>query len=161
MPIFPLLGVLLILEIVVWVVMVQAVGFWATLGLVVLGSAIGMWLLRREGAKAFEALQLAANERRSPRREAVDGALVAVGGAFMLIPGLVSDVLGLLCLLPFTRPAVRGLVLGVVARRARRAQRPPPRVRVDGEPPQPLRAEATRADRPDGHPVIEGEIVDP
>lgn len=160
MPIFPLLGVLLILEIVVWVVMVQAVGFWATLGLVVLGSAIGMWLMRREGAKAFEALQLAANERRSPRREAVDGALVAVGGAFMLIPGLVSDVLGLLFLLPFTRPAVRGLVLSVVARRARRAPQAA-RIRVTGVPSEPLRGEATRADRPDGHPVIEGEIVDP
>ena len=50
---------------------------------------------------------MALEERRLPHRELADGVLILVGGTLMLTPGFVSDIFGILCILPFTRPIGR------------------------------------------------------
>ncbi|HVF03415.1 MAG TPA: FxsA family protein [Frankiaceae bacterium] len=90
------------------------VGVLPTIGLLLVASFLGAWLVRREGARTWEAFRRAMDEGRVPARETADGALVIFGGALLLTPGFVSDVLGLLCVLPPTRALVRGLVMGVV-----------------------------------------------
>src|SRR5206468_1876579 len=85
-------------------------------GFRVAGSLIGGWLLRREGTRAWRAFTVAVAEGRPPGREVLDGLLVLVGGALVLFPGFVSDVLGLLCLLPLTRRALGGLARRYVGR---------------------------------------------
>ena len=66
---------------------------------------------------------------RVPGREVADGALVIVGGTLLLTPGFLSDVLGLLCVLPPTRALLRRSLTGFVARRLLRpAARRPGRV---------------------------------
>nr|MBA3338762.1 FxsA family protein [Geodermatophilaceae bacterium] len=82
---------------------------------------------------------------KAPATAAVDAGLVALGGLLIFIPGFVSDVAGLLCLFPATRPLIRRLILGRVARKIG-----PARVRsrrVDG------------VEAPGKPEVIEGEIV--
>ena len=53
-----------------------------------------------------------------PHRELADGALIVLGGALMLSPGFVTDVFGILLVLPVTRPVFRRLMLSYAAGRA-------------------------------------------
>ncbi|MFJ6673700.1 FxsA family protein [Actinosynnema sp. NPDC091369] len=102
--------------------LVAAFGAWGllpTLGLLVLGGVVGSVLLRREGVRAVAAFSEALRTRRAPHRELADGVLIAVAGVLIVLPGFVSDVVGLLLLFP---PA-RRLVSGRMARRAAERER--------------------------------------
>lgn len=127
-----------ILEIVVLIQVGQVIGAWWTILLLVLDSIIGAWLIKREGRRAWRALREQVETGRMPARELADGALVMLGGAFMLSPGFVTDALGILLILPVTRPLFRRLLMSYavqrVARRAtpRNGTRPGPDV-VQGE----------------------------
>lgn len=79
----------------------------------------GVWLvdailLRTQSAR----LVRAARERDVPASTAVtDGALISIGALLTVIPGIVTGVLAWLFLLPFTRPAMAGLVkVGILSR---------------------------------------------
>ncbi len=95
----------------------QLVGPWWTIALLVLDSAIGAWLIKREGGRAWQALRQALQGGRMPARELADAALILIGGTLMLSPGFVLDVAGILLILPFTRPVARRLLTSVVERR--------------------------------------------
>ncbi|MFL6136794.1 MAG: FxsA family protein [Frankiaceae bacterium] len=142
----------------------HAIGGWQTLGLLIAWSALGAWLVRREGRRAWDALRSAAADGRLPGREVADGALVLAGGVLLLTPGFITDAVGLLLVLPFTRPLARRAVVGWAARRARRAVGPgaPIRVRVRRGPGAPY-GDAGAGYRGDGGSrppqVIEGETV--
>ncbi|WP_049576624.1 FxsA family protein [Nonomuraea sp. SBT364] len=85
------------------------IGGWPTVGLLVAASLLGSWLIRREGRKAWRNLQEALQSGRMPERELADGGLIVVGGTLLLTPGFFSDVVGMLCILPMTRPMMRRL----------------------------------------------------
>ena len=106
-----------ILEIIVIIAVGQAIGPWPTFLLIIATSLLGMWLIRREGTKAFRALQNAAQSGRMPAREIADGTLVLVGGLMLTGPGFITDVIGLLLVLPFTRPVARNLLTAAITSR--------------------------------------------
>ncbi len=106
-----------IVEIVVIILVAQAIGGWATLGLLVAGSLLGLWLARREGGRALAALRTVVGSGRMPDRELADGALVIGGAVLLIFPGFVTDVAGLLLMLPVTRPVARRALGWVVGRR--------------------------------------------
>lgn len=95
----------------------QAIGAWWTILLLLADSVLGAWLIKREGRRALQALQQRVDQGRLPAREVADGALVVLGGALLLSPGFVTDVLGVLLVLPLTRPLFRGLVVSYAARK--------------------------------------------
>ncbi|MDZ5662086.1 FxsA family protein [Nocardioides sp. zg-1308] len=95
----------------------QLVGPWWTIALLVLDSLVGAWLIKREGGRAWRALREALQGGRMPARELADGALILIGGTLMLSPGFLLDLLGILLILPFTRPVARRLLTSVVERR--------------------------------------------
>jgi UPF0716 protein FxsA len=117
-----------ILEIYVLIQVGQVIGPWWTILLLVLDSILGSWLIKREGGRAWQALREALENGRMPARELADGALILIGGTLMLSPGFVTDVFGIVLILPFTRPVARRLLTQVVSRRllARNARRPGP-----------------------------------
>lgn len=115
-----LLVVVPIAEVFVLIKLGQWIGGWWVVGLLVAEAALGAWLIRREGSKAWRALSGAFNQGRMPSRELADGALVLTGGLMLMLPGLITDVVGLICLLPFTRPLARGVIAWVAARQAQR-----------------------------------------
>jgi UPF0716 protein FxsA len=92
-----------IVEITVLVLVGQAIGVLPTILLLIAASVVGMWLLRREGARTFAAFQQAMRERRVPQRELADGFILGAAGVLILLPGFVSDVLALGLLFPPTR----------------------------------------------------------
>jgi UPF0716 protein FxsA len=104
-------------EIYVLIQVGQVIGAWWTILLLVLDSIFGTWLIRREGGRAWEALRTALATGRMPARELTDAALILVGGTLMLSPGFVTDGIGVLLILPFTRPVARRLLARIAARR--------------------------------------------
>jgi UPF0716 protein FxsA len=95
----------------------KAVGVLTTLLLLLVFSLAGAWLAKREGLAAWRRFQFATAEGRVPTREVADGAMVLLAGALLLVPGFLTDVLGLLLLIPATRGLARRLVPVLVARR--------------------------------------------
>ena len=106
-----LLVVVPIVELYVIVQTAQGIGILPTLGLLVLMSVVGSVLLKREGTRTWRAFRAATAAGRVPARETADGALVILGGALLLTPGFVTDVFGLLCILPPSRAAIRKVLL--------------------------------------------------
>lgn len=111
-----------VLEIFVIIEVGQAIGAVPTVALLLLESALGAWLVRREGRRAWLALRDALGSGRLPGRELTDAALVLVGGTLLLTPGFVTDVVGFALILPLTRPVARRALGALVARRARRTR---------------------------------------
>jgi len=95
----------------------QAIGAVPTIALLLLDSVLGSLLMRSQGRAAWRRFQAAVAEGRTPAREVLDGVLVIFGGAFLLTPGFVTDVVGVFLLLPPTRALVRrGLVRRLLPR---------------------------------------------
>jgi UPF0716 protein FxsA len=95
----------------------QAIGVWWTIGLLVLDSILGSLLMRHQGRTAWRRFNEAMQVGRVPAREVLDGALVIFGGALLLTPGFLTDILGLILLLPPTRALVRKVLVARLAHR--------------------------------------------
>src|SRR3954454_222981 len=111
----PLLLVLLfivgpIVELFVIIQVGEAIGVLPTIALLIADSILGSLLMRSQGRVAWRRFNVALAERRIPHREVLDGVLVIFGGALLLTPGFVTDILGIVLLLPPTRALVRGVV---------------------------------------------------
>lgn len=144
-------------EIYVLIQVGQVIGAWWTILLLVADSLLGGWLIKREGGRAFRALRSALESGRMPARELADGALIVFGGALMLSPGFVTDLLGILLILPVTRPVARRLLTSVLSRRLVAAAGMP--VRGPGFGPRPGPGTGPGTARRPG-PVVRGDVVD-
>lgn len=109
--------ILPILEIYVIIQVGQVIGGWETVFLLLAESLLGAWIVKREGRRAWRKLSATLQGGRMPDRELADAALILVGGALLLTPGFITDVFGFMCVLPFTRPLVRRVLLRWAARR--------------------------------------------
>ncbi len=135
-------------EIYVLIQVGHVIGAWWTVLLLLADSLVGGWLVVHEGGRAWQALQEALAQRRMPHRELADGALILVGGALMLTPGFLTDALGILCILPFTRPLARGVLARVVSRRL-----------LGGGAPAAYSKDPGTQHRP-GPDVVQGDVVE-
>ncbi|HEU4949080.1 MAG TPA: FxsA family protein [Kribbella sp.] len=149
-----------IVEIYVIIQVGQVIGGWPTLALLLVESALGAWLVKREGKRAWTALRTSLQTGRMPGRELADAALVLVGGTLLLTPGFVTDVFGFFFILPFTRPLARRLLAGIIGRRlvAQLGGNP-----ITGFMPGTYRppAPGTRPTKPPEDDVVKGEVIDP
>lgn len=111
----PLLLVLFVLvpllELYVIIQVGQAIGAWQTIALLIASSFAGAALLRAQGRTTWRRFRAALAAGRAPARETVDGALVIVGGTLMLAPGFVTDLVGIVLLVPPSRAIARRFVL--------------------------------------------------
>ena len=107
-----------IAEVAVLIASGRLIGAWPTVGLMLFTSLLGAWLAQREGRRTWTALRQAFAENRMPTGELADAVLIMIGGLFLMLPGFISDVIGLICLLPFTRPLGRRLLTWLVSRTA-------------------------------------------
>ena len=95
----------------------QAIGVWWTIALLVADSVLGSALMRSQGRAAWRRFNQATAAGHVPAREVLDGVLVIFGGALLLTPGFLSDILGLLLLLPPTRAVARRVLVRRFAHR--------------------------------------------
>src|SRR5919197_6234442 len=118
---FPLLLLLFIVvpiaELYVIIQVGQAIGALWTIIILLADSLLGSALMRAQGRAAWRRFNEAIGAGRAPTREVLDGVLVIFGGALLLTPGFITDVFGLLFLLPPTRAVVRRLLVRSLSRR--------------------------------------------
>jgi len=143
-----------VVEIYVIIRVGQVIGAWWTVLLLIADSVFGSWLVRREGSRAFEALRQALSTGRMPTKELTDGALILIGGTLMVSPGFVLDVVGLVLILPFTRPVARRILAAAVARRLLGPRGGGPTNGSHGG------ANGTRPGAGPQGPIVRGEVID-
>jgi UPF0716 protein FxsA len=89
----------------------DAIGWLPTLAILVADSLLGTALMRMQGRAVWRRFQAAVQAGRMPHREVIDGALVIFGGAFLITPGFLTDIIGIALLLPPTRGVIRRLLV--------------------------------------------------
>jgi UPF0716 protein FxsA len=92
-----------IIELMLLIELGKVVGLLPTLALVMLTGITGAWLARAEGLRVFLQFQREIASGKLPGQSLMDGISVLVGGAFLLTPGVLTDVVGFSLLLPPTR----------------------------------------------------------
>jgi UPF0716 protein FxsA len=98
----------------------QAVGALNTIGLLILVSAAGAWLVKREGLAVLRRAQDRIRAGGVPAKELIDGVLILFAGALLLTPGFLTDVVGVLLLLPPVRAGLRAGTTDQLRRRVTR-----------------------------------------
>ena len=115
--VFVALLVVPVAEIAVIVAVGSVIGGWQTIALLLAESALGAYLVKREGARSWQALRVALNTGQMPGRELADATLVLIGGTLLLTPGFLTDIVGFFFILPFTRPITRRWLQRMVEKR--------------------------------------------
>ena len=128
----------------------QAIGVWWTIAILVADSILGSLLMRSQGRAVWRRFNSTLQVGRAPAREVADGVLVIFGGALLLTPGFITDILGIALLLPPSRALIRG----VLARRLLHRMT----VSLAGAATAPPRRRAPRG--PSGAADYEGTAVD-
>jgi UPF0716 protein FxsA len=95
----------------------DAIGVIWTILLLAADSLLGSVLLRSQGRTVWRRFNEALGAGRLPHREVVDGVLVIFGGAFLITPGFLTDIVGLTLLLPPTRAVARRVLMRRLGRR--------------------------------------------
>lgn len=94
----------------------QEMGFLPTVAALVVISMVGTALVKREGLRVYRQFMESVRAGKEPTREIVHGVCILAAGVFLLAPGFISDVIGILLLLP----PVRALFARIVMRRTRK-----------------------------------------
>jgi UPF0716 protein FxsA len=121
----------------------QEIGALDTIGLLILVTVVGAWLVKRQGLSVLGRLQDSLAARRPPTNELVDGFLLLFAGLLFLVPGFLTDVLAILLLLPPTRAVFRRILKRRFANRTTivgpfgRGGRPGPGSNPPNPPPPP------------------------
>ena len=98
------------------------IGVWYTILIVVITGIIGAYLARSQGMAAIYRIRSSVERGEIPSNELFDGALILVGGLLLLTPGIVTDTLGFMLLIPQTRRVMRVWLLGLIRRRIERGE---------------------------------------
>jgi UPF0716 protein FxsA len=117
-----LLAVILILPIIeIWAILQvgEWLGGWTTFLIIVAMGIAGAYFARLEGRKVWLEAQRQMETGQMPGRSLIDGLCVLLGGLLLLLPGFLSDIAGIVLLLPVTRPIFRGIVLQWLEKRMR------------------------------------------
>jgi len=89
----------------------RLIGFWPTMGIIIATGFAGSYLARREGLSVWQRFNQRLAEGGLPGRELVDGVIILVAGALLITPGVLTDVLGFVGLIPLTRAPIRRLLI--------------------------------------------------
>jgi UPF0716 protein FxsA len=96
----------------------DAIGLLPTVAILAADSLLGAWLLRSQGRAVWNRFNAAVGAGRVPHNEVIDGVLIIFGGAFLITPGFLSDIVGVFLLLPPTRALIRRIARRSIERRA-------------------------------------------
>ena len=105
-----------LLELALLIKMGQWVGSWPTIGLVVFTGLTGAWLARMQGLRTMWRLRHDLANGRIPGQAIMDGMAVLAGGALLLTPGIITDVIGFGLLFPGTRHAIQKRIMARLER---------------------------------------------
>ncbi len=119
---FWLIIVLPAMEIAVLLLSGHLIGVWFTLLLILVAGALGLFLAKRQGMETWRKAQEQMQYGYMPGNEIIDGICILIGGVFLVLPGLISDVVGIILLLPFTRNILKPFVIRFIMNRMNRGK---------------------------------------
>ena len=97
----------------------QHIGTLNTLLLIAVTGVVGASLARRQGLEVLRRMQAEFDQGLIPSGSIVDGVIILLSGALLITPGLLTDTVGFLCLVPTTRAMIRSLLWGWIQRHLR------------------------------------------
>ena len=100
-----------IFELVVLLKAAEHIGPWPTFLLVIVTGIAGAYLAKSQGLDLLQRIQAATNQGELPAQELIDGVFVLSGGLLLLTPGLVTDLIGFICLTPWSRAPLKRYLL--------------------------------------------------
>jgi UPF0716 protein FxsA len=103
---FILFIVMPFVEIALLIKLGDLLGFWRTIGIVVVTAIIGAYVLQAQGMATMQRVSQSMRSGEPPIKPVIDGFFLAISGAFLLTPGVVTDAIGLLLLVPPVRHAI-------------------------------------------------------
>ncbi|MDM5211352.1 FxsA family protein [Peribacillus sp. NJ4] len=106
-----------VVEIIVLLLSGNMIGFWPTLFLIVATGLIGAYLAKRQGMETWKKAQEQIRYGMMPGNEIIDGICIFIGAALLLSPGLISDIMGLILVLPPTRNLLKPIVIRFIMNR--------------------------------------------
>ena len=109
---FILFIVVPIVELVLIIQVGQAVGAWNTIGLLIIDSLVGAWLVKHQGVGLLKRSRERLQKGEMPSDEIFSGIAILFAGALMLTPGFLTDVVGLVILIP----PIRSLAMAGIRR---------------------------------------------
>lgn len=102
----PLILILLVVPLIELLVLIEVggeIGAWPTIGLVVLTAVAGGLAMRQQGMRTLRRAEAALAAGRPPVREVFDGLCILAGGGLLLLPGFITDAIGILLIVPGIR----------------------------------------------------------
>jgi UPF0716 protein FxsA len=109
-----------LLEWYVFLQMIEWIGGWNTLILLLTTSLVGVLMMRFEGRKVIEDTKQQMDAGEPPGRRMLDGLCVFVGGVMLVLPGFILDIVGFTLVFPLTRPIYRNLLLRWIEKRMKK-----------------------------------------
>jgi UPF0716 protein FxsA len=97
-------------ELVLLVLISESIGFWSTLGLIIGTGTVGAVLWRWQGFGVFGRLRRGIGKGSSPGDALLDGAMIFFAGGLLLTPGVLTDLVGFMLLIPWTRLRLKSLI---------------------------------------------------
>lgn len=104
------------LEITVLLLSGKTIGIWPTFLLIVLTGIFGAFFAKKQGLNMMRKLQSQFQNGIFPNEEIVNGVCILIGGILLLLPGFITDLFGLILLIPITRSFVKPLLLRMLQR---------------------------------------------
>lgn len=95
--------IVLLVEILIYVWVVSVTNFWVILFTMITTGILGVNLAKKQGIQTLKRARLARDLGQIPGRELLDGIAILIGALLIITPGYVTDLVGLLLLLPTTR----------------------------------------------------------
>jgi UPF0716 protein FxsA len=110
------------LELILLIQIGQWVGTLPTFGLIIFTGILGAFLARRQGVQVLGRMRSEMQKGQLPTEAIFDGAIILVAGALLMTPGILTDTVGFLCLIPATRRVIKGLIRARLERAIRSGQ---------------------------------------
>ena len=105
-----------IIEIIVLLVSGSYLGIGWTVFLIFFTGIVGVYLAKRQGLQTIRRLKEQMNKGYMPGEEVYSGICILIGGFLLLLPGFISDILGFLLLIPFTRKGFKPLLYALITK---------------------------------------------
>lgn len=93
------------------------IGFWRTVAIIIITGLVGAYLAREQGVWVIQAIQNDVANGIFPADHLFDGALILAGAVMLITPGILTDIAGILCLIPLSRGPFKKVIKNYIKRK--------------------------------------------
>jgi len=111
-----------LIELAILIKVGEIIGTIPTIGLVIVTGVLGASLAKQQGMMVWRKIQIDFQQARMPQEKLIDGMFVLIGGALLLTPGILTDIIGFSFLIPQTREIEKKYVKKLIKKRLNRAE---------------------------------------